>query len=93
MKFLFIFIHISDSIIAKRLKTNEVTSNDVITADNAVKVENADGGKVAEASAVQAAAVTCQDKFKNCGIVEQSDLCKYNFYQTNCCKSCTLNLP
>ena len=35
----------------------------------------------------------CVDKFKNCNIVVQSRLCKYAFYQTNCCRSCTLMLP
>ena len=36
---------------------------------------------------------SCRDKFKNCAIVVQSRLCKYAFYQTNCCSSCTSILP
>jgi len=30
----------------------------------------------------------CKDKFKNCNVVVQSRLCKYSFYQNNCCRSC-----
>eukprot|EP00091_Calanus_sinicus_P017053 TRINITY_DN36802_c0_g1_i1.p1 TRINITY_DN36802_c0_g1~~TRINITY_DN36802_c0_g1_i1.p1 ORF type:complete len:116 (-),score=23.99 TRINITY_DN36802_c0_g1_i1:47-394(-) len=32
----------------------------------------------------------CKDKFKNCNVVVRSRLCKYSFYQTNCCRSCML---
>jgi len=36
----------------------------------------------------------CKDKFKNCNVVVQSRLCKYSFYQTNCCRSCMfINQP
>jgi len=31
----------------------------------------------------------CRDKFKNCQVVLQSRLCRYSFYQTNCCQSCS----
>lgn len=31
---------------------------------------------------------SCRDKFKNCNIVVQSRLCNYQFYQSNCCRSC-----
>ena len=30
----------------------------------------------------------CRDKFKNCNVVVQSRLCRYSFYQSNCCSSC-----
>ena len=30
----------------------------------------------------------CRDKFKNCNVVVQSRLCRYSFYQSNCCRSC-----
>ena len=30
----------------------------------------------------------CKDKFKNCNVVVQSRLCRYSFYQSNCCRSC-----
>ena len=30
----------------------------------------------------------CEDKFKNCNVVVQSRLCRYSFYQSNCCRSC-----
>merc|ERR1712106_537196 len=32
----------------------------------------------------------CKDRFKNCNVVVQSRLCKYSFYQTNCCRSCLM---
>merc|ERR1712080_448083 len=32
---------------------------------------------------------SCWDKFKNCQVVVQSRLCRYSFYQTNCCQSCS----
>ena len=31
----------------------------------------------------------CEDKFKNCQVVVQSRLCRYSFYQSNCCQSCS----
>jgi len=33
----------------------------------------------------------CRDKFKNCQVVVQSRLCRYSFYQINCCQSCSVS--
>lgn len=56
-------------------KLRPVLSNDVIVS-KPVKPKKGGG---------------CVDKFKNCNIVVQSRLCRYTFYQTNCCRSCQLN--
>ena len=55
---------------------SDITSNEVVPEKH--KKAPKEGG------------VACKDKFKNCNVVVQSRLCKYSFYQTNCCRSCVL---
>jgi PLAC (protease and lacunin) domain len=58
--------------------SDDVVSNDIMPTSKPSKLVKGPG---------------CQDKFKNCNIVVQSRLCMYSFYQTNCCRSCSLTLP
>lgn len=56
------------------VKHNSISSNEIVPEKH-WKMVKGDG---------------CKDKFKNCNVVVQSRLCKYSFYQTNCCRSCML---
>jgi len=55
-------------------KNNDISNNEIVPEKH-WKMEKGKG---------------CQDRFKNCNVVVQSRLCKYSFYQTNCCRSCAL---
>ncbi|XP_023343110.1 thrombospondin type-1 domain-containing protein 4 [Eurytemora carolleeae] len=57
--------------------SSAVLSNDVVSSKPVKPVKGA----------------PCTDKFKNCNIVVKSRLCIYSYYQTNCCRSCTMILP
>jgi hypothetical protein len=62
------------SLQATTVKQNSISSNEIVPEKH-WKMVKSDG---------------CKDKFKNCNMVVQSRLCKYSFYQTNCCRSCML---
>ena len=60
--------------------TSEVTEVNKVQLSNEIVVEkHLKAGKETE----------CMDKFKNCQVVVQSRLCRYSFYQSNCCQSCS----
>ena len=57
----------------KQIELNEELSNEIVVE------KHLKPGKETE----------CEDKFKNCQVVVQSRLCRYSFYQSNCCQSCS----
>jgi len=64
----------------RSFKTEVKRGNRVIKSNNVVPEKHSkDKSKLEEG---------CKDKFKNCNVVVQSRLCRYTFYQSNCCNSC-----
>ena len=59
-------------------KVNKVQRNEQLSNEIVVE-KHLKAGKETE----------CMDKFKNCQVVVQSRLCRYSFYQSNCCQSCS----
>ena len=46
------------------------------------------GGMVVEAVEADSDP-SCQDQYRNCGLVHQARLCRYKYYKGVCCKTCS----